>query len=160
MNLQQRRFCDEYLIDLNGTQAAIRAGYSPRSAHSRANKLLRREDVQGYIRKRVVEKESRLIAKQNEVLAYLSGVMRREVKEQALFVRKQKRSYWAEGEDGKMHRESVEEDRPEVIEAPVKLADANRAAELLGRYYTLFSERSADAQEVAPVVIEGGEQLA
>ena len=30
---KQKRFCEEYLVDLNATQAAIRAGYSPKSAH-------------------------------------------------------------------------------------------------------------------------------
>lgn len=158
MNLKQRRFCDEYLIDLNGRQAAIRAGYSPKGATKAAYRLLRREDVRACIRRRIEEKESRLIAKQDEVLAYLSGVMRRETREQAILLRKRKRSYWAKGEDGKLHRESEEEDRPEVVEMPVKLSDANRAAEMLGRYYTLFTDRAAAGQS-QPVIIEGGDSL-
>lgn len=156
--MKQRRFCDEYLIDLNGRQAAIRAGYSPKNAARQACKLLKREEIRGYIRRRIEEKESRLIAKQDEVLAYLSGVMRREIKEQAILLRKRKRSYWAKAEDGKLHRESEEEDRPEVVEMPVKLADANRAAEMLGRYYTLFAEKPAAGQS-QPVVIAGGDRL-
>lgn len=52
MTSQQRQFCDEYLIDLNATQAAIRAGYSPQSARSQASQLLDNEDIQKYISER------------------------------------------------------------------------------------------------------------
>lgn len=97
--MKQRRFCDEYLIDLNGRQAAIRAGYSPKNAARLACRLLKQEAIRTYIRRRIEEKESRLIAKQDEVLAYLSGVMRREIKEQAILLRKRKRNYWAKAED-------------------------------------------------------------
>ncbi len=38
---KQKRFVDEYLVDLNGTQAAIRAGYSKRTAHVQASRLLK-----------------------------------------------------------------------------------------------------------------------
>lgn len=43
---KQERFVEEYLVDLNGTQAAIRAGYSERSARSQANRLLTNDDIQ------------------------------------------------------------------------------------------------------------------
>ena len=42
---QQERFCNEYLIDLNGTQAAIRAGYSERSAHVHASRMLTKAKI-------------------------------------------------------------------------------------------------------------------
>lgn len=48
---KQKRFCDEYLIDLNATQAAIRAGYSPKTAEQTASRLLRNVKVQEYIAK-------------------------------------------------------------------------------------------------------------
>ncbi len=52
---KQKRFCDEYLIDLNATQAAIRAGYSPKTAEQTASRLLRNVKVQEYIAKRQKE---------------------------------------------------------------------------------------------------------
>lgn len=52
MNSQQKQFCDEYLIDLNGTQAAIRAGYSAKSARNYASDLLDVEEIQEYISNR------------------------------------------------------------------------------------------------------------
>ena len=46
---KQKRFCDEYLIDLNATQAAIRAGYSERSARQIAERNMTKDDIQKYI---------------------------------------------------------------------------------------------------------------
>ena len=46
---KQKRFCDEYLIDLNGTQAAIRAGFSKKSAYRYAIELLQKTHVAKYI---------------------------------------------------------------------------------------------------------------
>lgn len=52
---KQKRFCEEYLIDLNATQAAIRAGYSSKTAEQTASRLLRNVKVQEYIAKRQKE---------------------------------------------------------------------------------------------------------
>lgn len=45
---RERAFVREYLVDLNGTQAAIRVGYSEKTAASQASRLLRKPDVQAY----------------------------------------------------------------------------------------------------------------
>ena len=49
LNEKQKQFCEEYIIDLNGTQAAIRAGYSKKTARAIANELLTKLDIQEYI---------------------------------------------------------------------------------------------------------------
>ena len=46
---KQRRFCEEYVIDFNGTQAAIRVGYSPKTANEQGARLLANVSVQEYI---------------------------------------------------------------------------------------------------------------
>lgn len=46
---KQKRFCEEYLIDLNATQAAIRAGYSSKTANRIAAQNLSKLDIQNYI---------------------------------------------------------------------------------------------------------------
>lgn len=74
MKDRQRRFADEYLIDLNAEAAAVRAGYSPRYARGNAYKLVARSGIKEYIEKRMAEKESELIADQNEVLRYLTAL--------------------------------------------------------------------------------------
>ena len=76
MTAKQKRFCDEYLIDLNATQAAIRAGYSENTAEQIGYQLLQKTSVQEYIKKRMDEKDKELIADQDEVLKYLTAVMR------------------------------------------------------------------------------------
>ena len=50
LTLKQKQFCHEYLVDFNGAQAAIRAGYSKRSARSIAQENLTKPDVQEYLR--------------------------------------------------------------------------------------------------------------
>jgi len=60
LTLKQYRFIDEYLIDLNGAQAAIRAGYSPKCAKEQASRLLTYAHVQAEIEKRNRDIEIRL----------------------------------------------------------------------------------------------------
>ena len=55
MNDKHRRFVDEYLIDQNGTRAAIAAGYSEKSARSQASRLLTNADIQGIIQERQLQ---------------------------------------------------------------------------------------------------------
>ena len=68
MTEKQKLFCEEYLISLNATQAAIKAGYSEKTAYSIGNENLKKPEIQEYIQKRLKEKEDALIAKQDEVL--------------------------------------------------------------------------------------------
>jgi len=49
---KQTKFCDEYLIDLNGTQAAIRAGYSPKTSNEQAARMLANVSIQEYIKEK------------------------------------------------------------------------------------------------------------
>jgi phage terminase small subunit len=58
LNDRQEAFCNEYLIDLNATQSAIRAGYSKATAHAIAHKLLKKADI----RQRLDELRSELLA--------------------------------------------------------------------------------------------------
>ena len=76
MTAKQKRFCDEYLIDLNATQAAIRAGYSERTAGAIGAENLTKPVIKAYIEQRMAEKQSTLIADQDEVLRYLTDVLR------------------------------------------------------------------------------------
>ena len=77
MTEKQKRFCDEYLISLNATQAAIKAGYSEKTAKQIGQENLTKPDIKKYIEDRLDEKEKELIADQDEVMKYLSAVMRR-----------------------------------------------------------------------------------
>lgn len=81
LNQKQKIFCEEYIIDLNATQSAIRAGYSEKTSYSIGQRLLKKVEIQIYIEKLMKEKEDKRIAKQDEVLEFLTKVMRGEEKD-------------------------------------------------------------------------------
>jgi len=141
MTAKQQRFCDEYLIDLNATQAAIRAGYSEKTAKEQGSRMLTNVNVKEYIEERMAEKEKNLIADQDEVLRYLTAVLRGESSEEMVVV---------EGlGDGISKATTVTRD--------VCPKDRLKAAELLGKRYSLFKD--SVKLNVTPVVIDGGEDL-
>lgn len=125
MTAKQQRFCDEYLIDLNATQAAIRAGYSEKYAHTNANKLLQITTIKDFISERMAEKESELIADQDEVLKYLTSVMRGESQSEIVVV-ENIGDYMSEARA--MQKAPDEKERL-------------KAAELLGKRYGLYTEK-------------------
>ena len=55
LNEKQKRFCDEYLVDLNATQAGIRAGYSKKTAYSSAQRMLKNVEIRACIEKKLEE---------------------------------------------------------------------------------------------------------
>lgn len=142
MTERQKRFCDEYLIDLNATQAAIRAGYSERTAKSIGQRLLTYVDIKKYIDARMAEKESALIAEQDEVLKYLTSVIRDDTDSETVVV---------EGEGDGCSRARKLRVKPSE-------RDKLKAAELLGKRYGLFTEK-LDIDSRQQVIITGGEYL-
>jgi phage terminase small subunit len=68
MTPKQQRFVNEYLIDLSATQAAIRAGYSEKTAHSQGPRLLENVEVKAAIEKALAEREKRTEITQDWVL--------------------------------------------------------------------------------------------
>lgn len=139
MTDKQKRFCDEYLIDCNATQAAIRAGYSPKTANEQGNRLLANVSIKAYIDERLEQLHSEKIADAQEVLEYLTSVMRGEHTEQVLRL---------DG-DGVQVVDSVQ--------TPTR--DKLKAAELIGKRYGMFKD-AVDLGGAVPVVISGGDDLA
>ena len=72
LTAKQKRFCDEYLIDLNATQAAIRAGYSEKTANEQGARLLAKVSVQQYIQDRKQKRIERTEITQDMVLKELA----------------------------------------------------------------------------------------
>ena len=159
LTAKQQRFCDEYLIDLNATQAAIRAGYSEKTAAVIATENLKKPNIKEYLENRMAEKESELIADQDEVLRYLTAVMRREMMESVVVTLQSKTEKWVNDEQtGKLKKQTVTEESPAVVPIPAKLSDANKAAELLGKRYSLFTDK-VNIDAAIPVVICGADEL-
>lgn len=161
LTAKQQRFCDEYLIDLNATQAAIRAGYSEKTAAVIANENLRKPYISEYIEKRMAAKQEELIADQDEVLRYLSSVMRRQLKESVVVTLQTKTEKWVKDEDtGKLKKQTITQDEAAVIEIPARLSDSNKAAELLGKAYGIYTDKvDVDADMELNIVVDYGEVI-
>lgn len=71
---KQARFVEEYLIDLNATRAAIRAGFSGKTAEQQANRLLRNAQVQSLIRESMDQRSQRTNITQDSVLRELTAM--------------------------------------------------------------------------------------
>ena len=89
MTAKQKRFCDEYLIDLNATQAAIRAGYAEKRASEQAYQLLQKTTVQEYIQKRKTDRIERTEITQDMVLRELALIAFSNAADYASIVEKQ-----------------------------------------------------------------------
>ncbi len=145
---KQKLFVEEYLIDLNATQAAIRAGYSPKGINKRVTRMMANEGISEYMQKLMEERESALIAKVDEVLQTLTRVLRRTATESIVSSKKIRRSYFDE-----QGRKCVEESEvPVIVEVPTKISDVNKAAELLGKRYGLFTDKFK-VEGAIPIVI-------
>ena len=78
---KERMFADEYVKTTNGTQSAITAGYSEKTASVTASKMLRKPKVRQYIDAIMDERSKDTIATADEVLEYLTRVVRGEEKD-------------------------------------------------------------------------------
>lgn len=79
---KQKRFCDEYLIDLNATQAAIRAGYSKHTANEQGARLLAKASVSAYIEERKGEIKQKLNLNQEWVIEKLIQCVSKSMQEE------------------------------------------------------------------------------
>lgn len=159
MTEKQKRFCDEYLIDCNATRA-YREAYpnckKNSSADAAARKLLGNTRIREYIEKRLEEKEDTLVAKQDEVLQTLTRVLRRQEMDTVVVTCKERSSGY--DENGK--KVIIEKEVPQLVRVPTKVSDLNKAAELLGKRYCLYTEKvdlDADTSITVCVDYGGGE---
>lgn len=148
---KQKRFVTEYLIDLNATQAAIRAGYSPKTAYSMGQRLLKNVEVQAAIQAAMREREARTGITQDWVVRELYKIAAADRGAFARVVTLQ------EGQDGEPPTQVVEltdtaelsEDQRaalagvETTKSGIKVAtyDKLKALELLGRHLGMFTDK-------------------
>lgn len=158
LTAQQERFVEEYVIECNATQAAIKAGYSKANAGKNADRLLKNPRIKALLEKRMSEKRDELIAKQDEVLRYLTRVMRRQEKETIVVTVSEETEGFIPDETGKLKKIKSKKEVPATVEIPTKVSDANKAAELLGKRYSLFTDRiDLDADLELNVTIDYGD---
>lgn len=129
---RQRRFCEEYLIDGNASQAAIRAGYSKRSATVVSTTLMKNPQVQAYLKELLEKLHSAKVADAQEVLEYLTSVMRGEQSEQTL--------------------QLIGDGMQDITSIDVAAKDRLKAAELLGKRYGIFKENVGVTMDAVVIV--------
>jgi len=129
---KQQRFVDEYLIDLNGTQAAIRAGYSPRTANEQAAQLLAKLSVAEAVARAKAERSARLGLTADRVLLELAAIG---------FARMPDFAEWGDGEQMRLKpSDDLDEQRAAAI---VQVVETEKFVKTLDRGESLWSrERS------------------
>jgi phage terminase small subunit len=125
MTPKQKRFVQEYLIDLNATQAAIRAGYKPKRAYSTGNENLKKPEVKSAIAAAIEERRKKSEVTAEYVLTNLREVVERCLQRAPVVTMKGEQVIDEEGR-------SVWE-----FNAP----GANKALELLGKHLDMFTEK-------------------
>ncbi|MDN4085955.1 terminase small subunit [Paenibacillus polymyxa] len=124
LNENQKRFADYYIETGNGVDAYRKAGYKAKSdatMRTNASKLLTNPNVRAYIDDKIAQKDDERVAKQDEILQFLTKVMRGEHTEQIPV--------------GKGEGYFELEDKDTYVKDRVK------AAELLGKRYAMWTDR-------------------
>lgn len=141
MTKKQKRFIEEYLIDLNATQAAIRAGYSPDTAKSIGSENLTKPDIQARIAKAMAERSRRTGINADRVVMELAKIA---------FVNA---SDVIDAETATLKPDAAPEDTAAIqsvkvktfgedgLEREIKMADKLKALELLGKHLGMFKDK-------------------
>lgn len=158
---KQKKFCDEYLIDLNATQAAIRAGYSKKTAKEIAAQNLSKLNIQEYIGERQKEREKRTEITQDNVLRELAAIAFAKESDFAKVVERDS-VHTIEKEDGTLIEihyitdgvritptDQLSEQNKKALAGikrtrngiSVETHDKTKALELLGRHLGLFNDK-------------------
>ena len=138
LTVKQQKFADFYIELGNATEAAVLAGYSPRTPGVIGNENLKKPYVKKYIEDRLAELDSQSIAAQKEVLQYLTSVMRGESRSEVIVI---------EGiGDGMSTAKSVLKHPDEK--------ERLKAAELLGKRYGIFKDNVVMDGNVGVTIID------
>ena len=141
MTKKQKRFIDEYLIDLNATQAAIRSGYSPDTAKSIGSENLTKPDIQARIAKAMAERSRRTGVNADRVVMELAKIA---------FVNA---SDVIDADTATLKPDAAPEDMAAIqsvkvktfgedgLEREIKMADKLKALELLGKHLGMFKDK-------------------
>lgn len=152
----QKRFCEEYLIDLNGKQAAIRAGYSEKTAENQASRLLSNAKVSAFIQTLKIKRSDRTEITADMVIQELAKVGFANLQDyiKAGFtiedIQQLQRDHASAIESIKVKKTHGEYPSTEIS---FKLHDKISALEKLGRHLGVFEKDNEQSRPVpAPVI--------
>ena len=142
---KQKRFVEEYLIDLNATQAAIRAGYTQsKYTHNNASKLLENRNIRRAIDQAMAERSKRTGVSADRVVRELAKVAFLNPTD-VIDMETASVNEWATDEDkatiASVKVKTIPTDAGEILEREVKTYDKIRALELLGKHNGMFTDK-------------------
>ena len=158
---KQQRFVDEYLIDLNATQAAIRAGYSAKTADAIGCENLTKPNIQEAISKAMAERSKRTGINQDRVVLELARIAFVNIKDVV------------DTDTGEILSNASQDDLACIesikfkqsdnqyggsIEREVKISPKLKALELLGKHLGMWNDK-LDVNITQPIVITGEDAL-
>ncbi|WP_180554638.1 terminase small subunit [Staphylococcus haemolyticus] len=150
---KQERFANEYIKTLNVTQSAIKAGYSPNSAHVTGSRLLRKEKVDEYIKSKKDEIMDDTILSAKEILYLLTkSAIGDETETKEVVVKKG--TFERNPDTDKMNL--VYNEHVEMVEIPIKPSDRLRARDMLGKYHKLFTDKKELSTDT-PIIVNIGD---
>ena len=141
MTKKQKRFVEEYLIDLNATQAAIRAGYSPDTAHQMGSENLKKPVIKAAIDKEMAERSRRTGVNADRViieLAKIAFVNAMDVIDQKTATVREDASA---DDTAAIQSVKVKSFGEDGLEREIKMADKLKALELLGKHLGMFQDK-------------------
>jgi len=152
---KQKRFVEEYLVDLNATQAAIRAGYSTQTAYSIGDENLKKPEIKNAIEKALAERSRRTGVNADRVileLAKIAFVNPTDVinMDEATVRGEANREDTAAISSVKVKRIPTEDG--DIVEREIRTYDKIKALELLGKHLGMFTDKFK-VEGAIPVVI-------
>lgn len=159
MTSKQKRFCEEYLIDLNATQAAIRAGYSPESAYSIGSENMKKPEIRARIDKAIAEQSKRTGVNADRVireLAKIGFVNPDDVFDTKTATIKDDATRDDTAAIASVRVKTIPTQDGVGVEREIKLADKTKALELLGKHLGIFT----DKVEYSGAIDTGSRELA
>ncbi len=130
---KQQAFADYYIELGNASEAARKAGYSPKTAFRIGQENMQKPAIKEYIKERMEQLQSERVANQQEILEYLTSIMRGEQRQQTL--------------------RGMGEGYQEIDDIDVSAKDRIKAAELLGKRYAMWTEKQ-QVEIVEPVFVD------
>jgi len=158
---KQQRFVDEYLIDLNATQAAIRAGYSAKNADKIGSELLGKTRVAEAISEKMADRSKRTGVNQDRVvleLAKIAFVNAADVIDPESATIKEGATSDDTAAIQSVKVKVIPGKKGEGVEREIRLNDKLKALELLGKHLGMWNDK-LDVNLNVPVVISGEDDL-
>ena len=143
MTNKQKRFCEEYLVDLNATQAAIRAGYSPATAGSIGNELLKKPEIRARVDKAIASQSRRTGVTADRVVRELARVAFANSQDVVNYDDATIKGAAARDDTAavaSVRVKTIPTKDGDGVEREVRMHDKLKALELLGRHLGMFTD--------------------